>query len=88
MRKNLAILGTTALLAYAGGASAEETTGKIESIDMTMKTLTVDEETFQYSSSNTMGAKLEELEEGDTVKIMYESDHNGTNTVMEISKEE
>jgi Cu/Ag efflux protein CusF len=35
-----------------------------------------------------MGAKLDELKDGDTVKVMYDMNQDGTNTVTQLSKEE
>jgi hypothetical protein len=87
MRRTLAISIAAALALMAGGALADEATGKIENIDLTASTLTVGEKTFQWSSQNSAGVKLEELKEGDQVKIMYETNRDGHNNVMDIRKE-
>ena len=46
------------------------------------------DKTFQWSSSNSMGVKLEELKEGDQVKINFEPNQDGTNSVQSIEKAE
>jgi hypothetical protein len=88
MRAILGISIGTALALMAGGALADETSGKIAKIDPIAKTLTVDEKTFQWSSENSMGVKLDELKEGDQVKIRYETNTDGTSDVVDIAKEQ
>jgi len=88
MRRMMGIATAAALTFSAGVALADEASGAIENIDTVKNTFQVGDKTFQYSSMNTMGAKLDELEEGDTVKIMYTPNTDGTNTVTSLSKEE
>ena len=67
-----AMLGMTigAVLALtAGVAVADEVTGTISNIDLTRKTFTVEGKTFTASPNNTVGVKLEELKDGDTVRV-------------------
>jgi hypothetical protein len=79
---------TGAALALAAGvALADEATGTVQSIDQMTKMFTVGDKTFQWSSENSMGVKLEELQEGDQVKIMFQPNQDGTNTVQSITKE-
>jgi hypothetical protein len=79
---------TAAALAFAAGiASADEVSGEVQNIDATMKTFTVGDKTLQWSENST-GVKLDEIEEGDKVKVMFEANQDGHNDVMEIMKEE
>jgi hypothetical protein len=78
---------TVAALAFtAGVALADEASGTITSIDAMTKMVTVGDKVFQLSENST-GVKLEELQEGDAVKIMYEANQDGHNDVMMIEKE-
>jgi len=86
MRKILGAVAAAALTLSAGVALAEEATGTVQSIDATTKMLTVGDKTFQWSE-NATGVKLDELMEGDQVKIMYEANQDGHNDVMMIEKE-
>lgn len=86
MRKILGAVAAAALTLSAGVALAEEATGTVQSIDATTKMLTVGDKTFQWSENST-GVKLDELMEGDQVKIMYEANQDGHNDVMMIEKE-
>lgn len=86
MRKMMGIATAAALAFTAGVALADEATGKIESIDMTTKTLMVGDKTFQWSENNSIGVKLDELKAGDEVKIMFEPNQDGKNDVQEIMK--
>jgi hypothetical protein len=65
----LAAAGALALLAH--GASAEEASGTISNIDLTANTFMVDGKTFAASPENTVGAKLADLKEGDTVRVEF-----------------
>jgi hypothetical protein len=87
MKSLLGAVTAVALAFTAGVALAEEASGEITSIDTTTKMFTVGEKTFQWSE-NATGVKLEELEEGDMVKIMYEANQDGHNDVMMLEKEE
>ena len=72
----------------AGVALADEVSGKIEGIDLQGNKFKIGDQEFRrWSSSNSVGTKLEELKDGDQVKIMYEPNSDGTNDVQEITKE-
>jgi hypothetical protein len=88
MRKLLAMVGAATLLALVQTADAGEATGKIESINTTANTFMVDGTLYQYSSSNTQGVKLNELKDGDTVRVMYEENQDGRRDVLALSKQE
>jgi hypothetical protein len=69
MRKLLAVGGAAALALWAAAASADEVTGTISNIDLTRNTFMLEGKTFTASPSNTVGAKLSELKEGDKVRV-------------------
>ena len=87
MRSLLGAVAAVALAFSAGVALADEASGEITNIDSTTKMLTVGEKTFQWSE-NATGAKLDELQECDKVKIMYEANQDGHNDIMMIEKEQ
>ena len=87
MRRMLGVATAVALALGAGAALADEAKGKIENIDTTANTFQVGDQNFQWSSENSMGPKLKDLKEGEDVKVMYETDTKGKNSVMSISKE-
>jgi hypothetical protein len=57
------------LALWAAAASADEVTGTISNIDLTRNTFMLEGKTFTASPSNTVGAKLSELKEGDKVRV-------------------
>jgi Cu/Ag efflux protein CusF len=69
MRRLLAIGGAVALALSAVAASADEVTGTITNIDLTANTFELEGKTFTASPTNTVGAKLSELKEGDQVTV-------------------
>ena len=69
MRTMLGMATATVLALMAGGAVADEVTGTISNIDLTRNTFTVEGKTFTASPNNTVGVKLEELKDGDTVRV-------------------
>jgi Cu/Ag efflux protein CusF len=69
MRRLLAIGGALALALSAMAASADEVTGTITNIDLTANTFELEGKTFTASPTNTVGAKLAELKEGDQVTV-------------------
>ena len=69
MRRMLGMATATVLALMAGGAVADEVTGTISNIDLTRSTFTVEGKTFTASPNNTVGIKLEELKDGDTVRV-------------------
>jgi len=90
MRKMLGAVTAAALALSAGFALAqgmEEVTGKVENIDTTTKMVTVGDTALQWSENST-GVKLDELKEGDEVKVMYKSNTDGHNDITEIMKTE
>jgi hypothetical protein len=71
MQKIVGIVAASALVLLAHAASADEVTGTVSSIDLTANTFMVDGKTYAASPTNTVGAKLSDLEEGDTVKVEF-----------------
>ena len=66
MRKFLGV-GVAAVLALmAQVAAADQVKGTISNINLTANTFMVGEQVFSASPTNTVGAKLSELKEGDT----------------------
>jgi hypothetical protein len=87
MRRIMGVVVASALAFMAGSVLADEVAGKIENIDLTKNTFQVGDKTFQWSSMNTLGVKLDELEDGEDVKVMYDMNADGTNTVTQLEKE-
>jgi hypothetical protein len=77
MRKLLAIGGAAALALSSMAASADELTGTISNIDLNRNTFQLEGKTFAASPTNTVGPKLSELREGDTVTITGARWHTG-----------
>jgi len=71
MQKILGIAAASALALMVHGASAEEVSGTISNIDLTANTFMVDGKTYAASPTNTVGAKLSDLMEGDKVKVEF-----------------
>lgn len=69
MRRMLGLAVAAALAFSVGAASAADMTGTISSIDLTANTFVVDGKTYAASGTNTVGAKLSDLQEGDKVKF-------------------
>ncbi|HEX5080285.1 MAG TPA: hypothetical protein VFV80_14125 [Geminicoccaceae bacterium] len=69
MRRMLGVAAAAALAFAASAASAAELTGTISSINLTRNTFVLDGRTFTASPTNTVGAKLADLKEGDKVTI-------------------
>jgi hypothetical protein len=90
MRKLLAIGGAVALGLSAMAASADELVGTISNIDLTRNTFMVEGKTFTASPSNTVGAKLSDLMEGDKVRIDASNIETGKQpiNVMSLQKVE
>jgi Domain of unknown function (DUF5666) len=90
MRKRLAIIGATALALSAATASADEVTGTITNIDLNGNTFQVEGKTFTASPTNTVGAKLADLKDGDTVKVEATDIESGTQPInaMRLEKVE
>lgn len=90
MRKLLAIGGAAALALSAMAASADELTGTISNIDLNRNTFDVEGKTFTASPSNTVGAKLTDLMEGDKVTVEATDIETGKQpiNVMRLEKAE
>jgi hypothetical protein len=96
MHRILAPMTAVALALAAGEASAEEWTGTIEQIDQVGGRIVVSDETrpeqkrvFVVSDTNTVGATLDDLDEGDKVSIFYADDPNESGqpiSAMQIEK--
>lgn len=71
MRRMLGLAAAAAMAFAVSAASADEVTGEISNIDLTRSTFMVDGKTYTASPTNTVGTKLDELEDGDTVKIEF-----------------
>jgi hypothetical protein len=90
MRRLLAIGGAAALALSAMAASADEVTGTITNIDLTANTFELEGKTFTASPTNTVGAKLSELKEGDQVTVEATDVETGQEpiNVMRLEKTE
>ena len=90
MRKLLAIGGAVALGLSAMAASADEVTGTISNIDLTRNTFELEGKTFTASPTNTVGAKLSDLMEGDEVTVEATDIETGDQpiNVMRLEKAE
>ena len=90
MRKLLAIGGAVALGLSAMAASADEVTGTISNIDLTRQTFELEGKTFTASPTNTVGAKLSDLMEGDQVTVEATDIETGSQpiNVMRLEKAE
>ena len=90
MRKLLAIGGAAALALSAMAASADELTGTISNIDLNRNTFQLEGKTFTASPTNTVGAKLTDLMEGDKVTVEAAEIETGKQpiNVMRLEKTE
>jgi hypothetical protein len=90
MRKLLAIGGAIALGLSAMAASADELTGTISNIDLTRNTFQLEGKTFTASPTNTVGAKLSDLMDGDKVTVEAAEIETGKQpiNVMRLEKAE
>ena len=78
MRRIIGLTAAAAILGMASAASAGEWTGTIKEIDETSRNIVVtdaaapdQEQVFAVSETNTVGATIDDLKEGDQVKIFY-----------------
>jgi len=69
MRRMLGLAAAAAMAFAVSTASAEEITGTVSNIDLTRATFVVDGKTYTASPTNTVGTKIDELQDGDTVKL-------------------
>jgi hypothetical protein len=90
MRRLLAIGGALALGLSAMAASADELSGTISNIDLTRNTFMLEGKTFTASPTNTVGAKLSDLMEGDKVTVEATDIETGKQpiNVMRLEKAE
>ncbi len=83
MRRILASV-TLAVLLVAGAAWAEEIQGKIQQVDTTERTFTLDDGTKIWVAE---GVPMDQLKEGKNVKASYEErDGNKVATSVEVSE--
>jgi hypothetical protein len=69
MRRMLGLAVAAAMAFAVSAASAEDITGTVSNIDLTRATFVVDGKTYTASPTNTVGTKIEDLQDGDTVKL-------------------
>jgi hypothetical protein len=83
MRKSMSMAAAAALLVLAGSAHADEISGRIENIDLIRNTFSLGDHFFQWSSMNSLGPRLKDLE-GQPVTVVYFSNQDGTNDVFSL----
>ena len=71
MRRMLGVAAAAAMAFSVSAALADEVTGKISNINLTRATFMVDGKTYTASPTNTVGVKLSDLQEGDTVRVDF-----------------
>ena len=96
MRKMLASVAAAVLALSAGVASAGQWVGTIQEIDEVSRNITVQsqfrpelEGVFAVSDMNTVGATIDDLQEGDRVRVFYaesDSDSGWPMNAMQIDK--
>jgi hypothetical protein len=91
MQKILGIVAASALALMVHGASAAEVSGTISNINLTANTFMVDGKTYTASPTNTVGAKLSDLAEGDKVRVEFVTQDANTSkspiNAMALTKE-
>lgn len=84
MKKAIAGLAIALLVTFAVGARAEEIEGKIQQVDASQRTFTLEDGTQVRVAE---GVSMESLKEGKTVKASYEErDGNKIATSLEVSE--
>lgn len=94
MRNMLAPVAAVILALSAGAASASQWVGTIQDIDEVSRNIVVRnayaperEEVFAVSDTNTVGATIDDLQEGDRVRIFYaDPEEGGVINAMQIDK--
>lgn len=76
MRRIMIATGA-ALALLAGTAYAEQADGKIEQVDATAGTITVNGDVYRVMDEGTAGATIEDLKEGDEVSIQFKREGGG-----------
>ena len=71
VRQGAAAAAGVAMLLLAQGASADVAEGTIKTINLIRNTFAIGDMTYNWSSMNSMGPDLQDLHEGDEVKISY-----------------
>jgi predicted porin len=88
MRKSMSMAAAVALLVLAGSAHAAEISGRIENIDLTRNTFSVGDHYFQWSSMNSLGPRLNDLQNGEQVTVRYDRNQDGTNDVARLDAQQ
>ena len=90
MRRIFGAVTAVGLALAASAASAAEWTGTVEQIDQTAGNIVVSSSTrpdqqmiFAVSDTNTVGATIEDLQEGDQVRVFYAE--SGTDSGMPVN---
>lgn len=87
MRKIFGLTAAMAIAAIASVATASETTGTVEEIDLPQGTILVEDQLFAVSDTNTVGATIEDLKEGDQVRVFFaDSDSGDPINAMQVDK--
>ena len=90
MRRLLGLATASAIAFMAHAVSADEVKGPIEKIDMTNNTFFVGDKHFTASPENTVGDKLADLQEGDSVKVQFADEESAGGkpiNAMQLHKE-
>ena len=81
MRKVLGVITAIAMLGFAGAASADEASGKIESVDPGSRTIMLDDgNTYTVSE----GVAIEGLQPGTEVTVSFE-EQDGQRVASEVT---
>jgi hypothetical protein len=90
MHKFLPVVAAAVLVTLVQAAHAGEVTGKVEHIDPARDTFIVGPKLLKWSEMNSQGVKLNELTEGQQVKVIYddETSEDGKNIVVDMQRVE
>lgn len=81
-------LAAAALVFMASAAIADEISGTVENLDKTASTFVVGDKPFTLSSDASGDVTIDDLKDGDQVKIEYvQNQGSEPNNVMKIEKE-
>ena len=83
-RQGLAVAAAACGLVCPGG-HADVAEGTIKSINQVSNTFNIEDEVYQWSSLNTVGPDLRDLNAGDEVKIRYQPTGSGKNVVQRVT---
>ena len=84
-RQGLAVAAAASVVLFAQGARADVAEGTIKSINQVSNTFNIEDEVYQWSSLNTVGPDLHDLNAGDEVKIGYQPTGSGKNVVQRVT---